>query len=498
MAPYCQYPGGVPSSSDSAAPAPKVSVVSLGCSRNDVDSSELAGQLASEGWQLVDSPDEADVAVVNTCGFVEQAKKDSIDTVLDIADEDGPAVVAIGCLAERYGQELAQELPEAAAVLGFDSYVDMSSSLRKVLAGEKVESHVPTDRRTLLPLAPADRPKAQESAPVLGDFVRHLDGAPWQPVKLASGCDRRCAFCAIPRFRGSFVSRSSQQVYAECKWLGTQGVSEVFLVSENTTSYGKDLGNIRLLEELLPDLSELDGIERIRVSYLQPAEVRPGLIETLAKTPKVASYFDISFQHASATVLRRMRRFGSVDSFLGLVNQVREYAPHAGIRSNFIVGFPGETDEEFAELLHFLEEAKLDFIGIFSYSDEDGTEAVDMADKLPADVIAARYQQAQRLAEALMAERAELRIGEPVRVLVESTDEEDGVLGRAGHQGPESDGLTAVIAGDTDFDLSELAVGDYVDAVIVDSEGADVIAVPLVPDSNPLDVADGAPGDVEC
>lgn len=472
----------VPSSSEPAKPAPKVSVVSLGCSRNDVDSSELAGQLASEGWQLVDSPDEADVAVVNTCGFVEQAKKDSIDTVLDLAEDNGPAVVAIGCLAERYGEDLAKELPEAAAVLGFDSYVDMSDSLRKVLAGEKVQSHVPTDRRTLLPLAPAERQNTT-STPVVRDFVRHLDGAPWQPVKLASGCDRRCAFCAIPRFRGSFVSRDSAQVYAECKWLAQQEVSEVFLVSENTTSYGKDLGNIRLLEELLPDLADIPGLERVRVSYLQPAEVRPGLIEAMAKTAKVAPYFDISFQHASSTLLRRMRRFGSVDSFLGLVDQVRQYSPTAGIRSNFIVGFPGETDEEFAELLHFLEEAKLDFIGIFSYSDEDGTEAMDMPDKVPADIINQRYQQATRLAEALMAERAESRIGEPVRVLVESVDDEDGVLGRSAHQGPESDGLTALIAADTGIDLSELSVGDYVDAVIVDSEGADVIAIPLVPDS---------------
>ncbi len=244
------------------------------------------------------------------------------------------------------------------------------------------------------------------------------------PLKLASGCDRRCSFCAIPSFRGSFVSRRPSDVLQEGQWLATQGVKELFLVSENSTSYGKDLGDLRLLETLLPELSGIDGIERVRVSYLQPAETRPGLIEAIADTPGVVPYFDLSFQHASATVLRRMRRFGDPESFLGLLERIRSLAPLAGVRSNVIVGFPGETDEDLQTLCDFLEAARMDVTGVFGYSDEDGTEAAGFADdlKLDEDEIRARTEHVTALVEELNAQRAEERIGEEVVVLVESVD----------------------------------------------------------------------------
>src|SRR6478609_1443451 len=314
-----------------------VALVTLGCTRNEVDSEELAGRLQAEGWRLVDDAAEADVAVVNTCGFVEQAKKDSIDALLEASDlkESGRtrAVVAVGCLAERYGEQLASQLPEADAVLGFDSYTDMSGHLSAILNGHKPASHTPSDRRRLLPLSPASRQEGAGSValpghgsapevrvpetvtiegpvPASGPRVirARLDGRPWAPLKIASGCDRRCAFCAIPMFRGAFVSRRPHDILAEARWLGERGVKEPFLVSENSTSYGKDLGDLALLEKLLPELTAVPGIERVRVSYLQPAEIRPGLVEAIAATPGVAPYFDLSFQHASATVLRRMRR----------------------------------------------------------------------------------------------------------------------------------------------------------------------------------------------
>ena len=263
------------------------------------------------------------------------------------------------------------------------------------------------------------------------------------PLKLASGCDRRCTFCAIPSFRGSFVSRRPSDVLQEGQWLATQGVKELFLVSENSTSYGKDLGDLRLLETLLPELSGIDGIERVRVSYLQPAETRPGLIEAIASTPGVVPYFDLSFQHASASVLRRMRRFGDPDSFLGLLEQIRSLAPLAGVRSNVIVGFPGETEDDLQTLCDFLVEARMDVTGVFGYSDEDGTEAAGFADdvKLDEDEIRARTEHVTTLVEELNAQRAEERIGEQVVVLVESVDD-DVVEGRAAHQGPEVDGTT--------------------------------------------------------
>src|SRR6478752_7477207 len=245
-----------------------VALVTLGCTRNEVDSEELAGRLAAEGWLLVDDADDADVAVVNTCGFVEQAKKDSIDVLLEASARKGHSktqkVVAVGCLAERYGQELAAELPEADAVLGFDSYADIAARLDDVAAGRTPASHRPRDRRTLLPVAPAHRPAAAPEVAVPGHAWlpsggrQRLDDGPVAYLKLASGCDRRCSFCAIPSFRGAFVSRPPEDVLAEARWLAGTGAREVVLVSENSTSYGKDLSDLRALERLLPELAAIE------------------------------------------------------------------------------------------------------------------------------------------------------------------------------------------------------------------------------------------------
>ncbi|WGL50943.1 30S ribosomal protein S12 methylthiotransferase RimO [Nocardioides sp. BP30] len=475
-----------------------VAMVTLGCTRNEVDSEELAGRLQAGGFRLVADPADADTVVVNTCGFVEQAKKDSVDTLLEAADlkESGraQAVVAVGCMAERYGKELADSLPEADAVLGFDDYPDIAAKLRAIVAGGHHEAHTPSDRRLLLPISPVERDAASISVPGMGvaappnlpttavtgmlggavkDFseVRaRLDDAPWAPLKLASGCDRRCTFCAIPSFRGSFVSRRPSDVLHEAQWLAGQGVKELFLVSENSTSYGKDLGDLRLLESLLPELAAVEGIERVRVSYLQPAETRPGLVRAIATTPGVTPYFDLSFQHASNAVLRRMKRFGDPDSFLGLLEQVRQLAPEAGVRSNVIVGFPGETEEDLQILCDFLEAARLDVTGVFGYSDEDGTEAAGFDGKLDEDEVAARAAHVAALVEELTAQRAEERVGETVEVLVEEIDGTE-VIGRAAHQGPDVDGVTALVG-----DVSGVRRGDLVRAVVVASEGVDLTA----------------------
>jgi MiaB/RimO family radical SAM methylthiotransferase len=301
---------------------------------------------------------------------------------------------------------------------------------------------------------------------------RRLGSAPVAPLKLASGCDRRCSFCAIPAFRGSFVSRPPDEVVAELEWLAAHGVREALLVSENSTSYGKDLGDLRLLESLLPRLAEVPGVHRVRVSYLQPAETRPGLVAAIAGTPGVAPYFDLSFQHASAPVLRRMRRFGSRRDFLALLDQVREHAPQAGVRSNVIVGFPGETPDDLSELELFLTQARLDAVGVFGYSAEDGTEAAGFADELDADEVRARVERVSALADELVAQRAEERVGERVEVLVLEASAGE-VVGIAGHQGPDVDGTTTLLvrAGQ-----ALPAVGDLVPAVVTGSEGVDLVA----------------------
>ncbi len=457
-----------------------VALVTLGCARNEVDSEELAGRLAADGFRLVADAEDADTVVVNTCGFVEAAKKDSVDTLLEAADlkTEGRtrAVVAVGCLAERYGKDLAASLPEADAVLGFDDYPDIAARLRSIVAGETHHAHVPQDRRKLLPITPVERGASVDdiSVPGLGGpraVRRRLDDSPMAPLKLASGCDRRCSFCAIPSFRGSFVSRRPSDVLGEAVWLAGQGVKEVFLVSENSTSYGKDLGDLRLLETLLPELAAVDGVERVRVSYLQPAETRPGLVEAIATTPGVAPYFDLSFQHASAAVLRRMRRFGDPESFLGLLEQVRALAPAAGVRSNVIVGFPGETDSDLETLCDFLVGARMDVTGVFGYSDEDGTEAATYDGKLDDDEIRARTEHVTALVEELNAQRAEERIGETVDVLVESVSDGE-IVGRAAHQGPEVDGSTYLLG----VGAGNVTVGDLVRADVVAAEGVDLYA----------------------
>jgi ribosomal protein S12 methylthiotransferase RimO len=438
---------------------PRVAVLRLGCARNDVDADELEARLTADGLAVSEDADGADVLLVNTCGFVASAKKDSIDAVLAAADT-GARVVVTGCLAERYGAELAASLPEAAAVLSFDDYGDIADRVRRVAAGEVLEPHVPVDRRTLLPIAPVER-TGNAGAPGHAGLSRRVTG-PVMSVKLASGCDRRCTFCAIPSFRGAFVSRRPEQVMGEVADLADAGVREIVLVSENSTSYGKDLGDIRMLEGLLPALARVPGILRLRVSYLQPAEMRPGLVDVIADSPGIAPYFDLSFQHASHRVLRRMRRFGGTDDFLALLDAIRSRNPRAGVRTNVIVGFPGETEDDLVELMAFLESARMDAVGVFGYSDEEGTEAASLDGHLPEAEIERRVAQVSNLVDELMIERAMERIGDDVELLVE----EPGVA-RAAHQGPE-DSATLIDA--------SYPAGHVFRARIVAVDGVDLVA----------------------
>lgn len=454
-----------------------VALVTLGCARNETDSEELAGRLAADGWQLVTDPADAEIAVINTCGFIESAKKDSIDALIQAhslkANGVTKAVVAVGCMAERYGTELAQEMSETDAILSFDDYKDISSRLNTIIEGGKIKAHVPKDRRTLLPIAPIDRAELKSKAASkevnpLGTVLRkRLDNAPIAPLKIASGCDRRCSFCAIPYFRGSFISRRPSEIIEEAMWLADHGVSELYLVSENTTSYGKDFGDLKMMEKMLPELSKIGGIERIRLSYLQPAEVRPSLLQAMISVDKVMPYFDLSFQHANGDLLRSMRRFGDGEKFLHLISQIRALSPNAGIRSNFIVGFPGETDAQFMDLIEFLSMAQLDAIGVFGYSDEDKTEAADLGNKVAPELIAERVSELSTLVDELITQRSEMRIGEQIRVLIEDADEQEG---RAEHQGPDVDGSTFIKS------RNKYRVGEYVDALVSDVSGVDLIA----------------------
>ena len=447
-----------------SAPIPRVLFTTLGCARNETDSEHLAGRLAADGFAVTDDPAVADLIIVNTCGFIQPAKKDSIDALLAASQntEPGAKVVAVGCLAQRYGAELDEALPEVDAVLSFDAYASIGDRLRDVLAGGR-------------PLAGAGVPPAR-SAPTGVDAGprQRLETGPYAPLKIASGCDRRCAFCAIPAIRGPYRSRPAADIVAEARWLVDQGVREVMLVSESSSAYGKDLGQPQALEALLGALAGVDGLDWVRVSYLQPAEIRPSLLETMASTGNVVPYFDLSFQHASGPVLRRMRRFGDGEAFLGLLQQVRALSPQAGVRCSAIVGFPGEMDDDIVTLNRFLEAAQADAIGVFAYSDEEGTLAHKLDGHLPQEVIDARYSATLDLATWLTEARAAERVGEMVQVLVETVDE-DGVVGRAAHQGPEVDGVTTLA---WPGGAEPPAVGDMVWARVTATEGVDLIAKP--------------------
>jgi ribosomal protein S12 methylthiotransferase RimO len=497
--------------------AERVALVTLGCARNEVDSEELAGRLVAAGFDVVDDATSADAVLVNTCGFIEPAKRESIEVLLS-AEGRSPEgvqrhVVAVGCMAQRYGRDLADELP-GATVLGFDDYPQIAARLRDVLDGRAPASHAPVDRRRLLPLAPAQRPEQRvvhvpghgpargpvgagphvreersrpgtgpgpvgaallerEDGPVGPAWIRHrLDRGPVAALKIASGCDRRCAFCAIPSFRGAFVSRPADEILAEGRWLADQGVREVVLVSENSTSWGKDLGHPAGLEHLLVHLAGLPLV-RIRASYLQPAEVGPSLVDTVIATHGIADYFDLSFQHASPRLLRRMRRFGGTESFLALVDSIRRGSPAAGIRTNVIVGFPGETEADVADLVDFLGEARLDAVGVFGYSDEEGTEAAGLPGHLDDAEVRARVDELSGVADLVMAERAEARVGEVVEVLVESVDGHVAA-GRAEHQGPEDGATTVHLPPEL---RPRVRAGSLLRSRVVSSDGVDLHAV---------------------
>lgn len=448
----------------------KVAIISLGCARNDVDSEELAAKLKADGLILEKDPEKADAVLVNTCGFIEQAKKDSIDTLLEASELKNSsgvkAVVAVGCMAERYGAELEQALPEADAILGFDDYPLIAQKVMRILNGEKLAAPVVQDRRLLLPVTPVDRKQAAKFS-----HRTRLENGPSSPLKIASGCDRRCTFCAIPRFRGSYISRSIEEIVDEAHWLASEGVKEVFLVSENTTSYGKDLGDLRSLEKLIEELAKINDLDWIRLSYLQPAEMRPSLTKSILETEKVVPYFDLSFQHASNSLLRRMKRFGSKDEFLSMIGEIRTANPAAGIRSNFIVGFVQESESEFEELMSFIELAELDSIGIFEYANEDNTAAFDYEGQISSGEKRQRFNELKSLAEELIDQRAASRVGEQTQVLIEGL--EDGqYFGRSRHQGPDVDGTTHLPMG-------KYKVGQLVNISVTSNLGADLIGEEL-------------------
>ena len=553
-------------------PHPRVAVVTLGCGRNEVDSDQLAGLFHRAGADVVEDAGDADVVLVNTCTFIAPAKQESVDTVLEACqlkdDGEARAVVVVGCMAQRYPDELAESIPEADAIVGFEGYATLPGLVEDILAGrphERVSGIAPPADRvgvagTALPLmvAPVGAESGEAAQATAGDVATDdvtmggdgaasataaaawpstgdlaldlspaelppttarpdeplltgqdaLDRMPasgprfplrrfgagegptpaWAYLKIASGCDRACTFCAIPSFRGRFRSRPLDELVAEASWLVQQGARELVLVSENTTSWGKDLdcgrdGQRRMLREL----AAVDGLERLRLMYLQPAELTSALLETIATEPKVASYFDLSLQHVSGPVVRRMARSGDAERFARLIERIRRLDPDAVFRSNFILGFPGETEQDVEVLEDFLAAQRLDWVGLFTYSDEDGTPAADLEAKVPTEVAEERRARVSELQERLADEAARRFVGRRIEVTVQELVGPEGLpvhpgqgatltVGRSYREAPDTDGEVQLVT--PGGEPADLAVGTTVTATVTEAIGVDLVAVP--------------------
>jgi len=403
-------------------------IETLGCPKNEVDSDKLVGTLAADGMVRAPRPEEADLVVVNTCAFIESARQESIDTVLDLSDRAGDAnVVVTGCMAERYGDELAEALPEADAVSGFGVPVTL---------GKKPS--VPAFDLLNLPRPPASRP--------------------WAYVKIAEGCDRNCGFCAIPTFRGPQRSRSHQAILSEVESLAAK---EIVLVAQDLAAFGRDQGQgERSIVKLVGEVSAM--VDRVRLLYLYPSDLTDELITAILDTG--VAYFDLSLQHVSRPLMRRMRRWGDGERFLERITAIRSAEPNAAFRSNFIVGYPGETEDDHDALLDFVEAAQLDWCGFFSYSKEDGTYAADLDGEVASTLVAERLRELSELQDQITASRRDLLIGETVSVLVD----EPGV-GRTHREAPEIDGVVHV--------RDDLAVGEFHDVDVVGALGPDLVGV---------------------
>jgi ribosomal protein S12 methylthiotransferase len=425
----------------------KVGMVSLGCSKNQVDAEIMLALIQENGFELCADAEQCDVVIINTCGFIEDAKKESIETILEFcqmkAEGKIKVVVVTGCLAERYQKEVALEIPEADVVLGIGCNGEIVKAIKQALAGERVVSFAD---KTLMPLS--------------GNRV--LANAPFFAyVKLADGCNNRCAFCAIPLIRGDFRSRPMEDVLDEVKRLAAQGVKEVNVVAQDTTRYGDDLYGRLVLPELLREICKIDGIRWVRILYCYPDRITDELLEVMAQEEKIVKYVDVPIQHANGEVLRAMNRKGNAESLKALLQKIRDKVPGVVLRTTMIVGFPGETEEQFEELCNFIHEVKFERLGCFTYSREEDTPAAEMADQIDPEVM-------QRRAEVLMTEQLSIAeeinktfVGKTFTVMVEDMDEESGLYyGRSYMDAPDID--TKVYFSSEE----DLCPGDFVEVVV--------------------------------
>ncbi|HTA75728.1 MAG TPA: 30S ribosomal protein S12 methylthiotransferase RimO [bacterium] len=449
-----------------------VAVISLGCPKNTVDSEVMLGKLAKDNYMLVKDPADAEVVIVNTCGFIEASKKESIDTILDVAKlrKSGhlKSLVVGGCLAHRYGDDLKRELPEIDILFGLNDVENVAEQIKgnplASIAKENAASAHDYKRAPMLPDSLNEATYVYDaSSPRLLSTPGHF-----AYVKISEGCDLPCTFCIIPKIRGHYRSRSIEDIEQEAKNLAKQGVKELCLVAQDSTWYGSDRYGKPQIAQLLDRLAQVEGIEWVRLHYLYPSRVTDEMLDVMAKYPRITPYFDVPLQHASNRILKSMQRIGDRALLDKLIARIKGKIPHASIRSTFIVGFPGETDADFQELLDFLKTSELDYVGFFAYSKEENTPAGVMADQVPEKVKQARLAEAYRVQEAIAEKSHQRWVGETLTAVVESI--EDGeVQGRTQYQAPEVDGLVLIEG------LKNPKVGQWVKVEITHAHQQDLV-----------------------
>ncbi len=434
--------------------AAKVGMVSLGCSKNRVDSEVLLGILRDNGYEIVPDPEEADIVFVNTCGFIESAKEESIDAIFEMAEYKKTGklkkLFVTGCLSQRYPDELLQEIPEVDGFMGVSDYARTMEMLKKAEEGEK-------------PVFTSDGERFLSTD-------RVLTTPPYTAyIKTSDGCDNKCTYCAIPLIRGAYRSRPYDDIISECRQLVKNGVKELIFIAQDTSRYGNDFPEkTLLLPKLLKEASEIEGVEWVRVLYCYPDTVTDELLETIRDNPKICPYLDLPLQHIDDTLLKRMNRRGTSAHIKSILEKVRSYGIF--VRTTMIVGFPGETDEQFETLLDFVREFRFDRLGAFTFSPEEGTPAAEFEDQVDEDVKQKRLDQLMLLQQEISLESNKERIGKTVKVLVE--DFEDGYyIGRSPLEAPDIDGVIKI---DTDL---ELAAGDFVTVRITDCDAYDLMGV---------------------
>jgi ribosomal protein S12 methylthiotransferase len=443
----------------------KVGFISLGCPKNLVDSEVMMGRLKQEGYEITSDAAEADTLVVNTCGFIDAAKKESIDAILEAArlKSEGKCqrLVVAGCLVERYRDELRAEMPEVDAFIGTSQINEITTV---------ADSRVNTRELPVLPLGNQTATYLyDESTPRVLSTPGH-----YAYVKIAEGCDRPCAFCFIPQMRGHFRSRRFGSVVAEAKQLAAAGVKEIILIAQDSSRYGEDLGEPDALAQLMRELCRLDGVEWVRVMYTYPTHIGDGFLDVLATEPKAVKYLDMPLQHASQNVLRLMKRGGNRESLERLIERVRRRVPGIAVRTTFITGFPGETDEDFAELLSFVRNVGFDRVGVFTYSDEEGTTAFDLSEKVDPKIARRRRDRLMREQSRISLKKNRARIGETVRVLFEGASAETELLwqGRTETQAPDIDGCVLINDAPEGFAPEP---GDFVNVEITEAQQYDLV-----------------------